>query len=269
MPRSALLNVIVNAATKAGRSLTRDFNEVEKLQVSVKGPGDFVSAADKRAEDILHTELSKARPGYGFLMEEGGVIEGSDKSHRWIIDPLDGTTNFLHGIPMFGISIALEREGELVAGVVYNPIMDETFTAEKGSGAFVNDSRIRVAGRRDLTSSVLTCGIPHMGRGNYAGFIRELTELQVQVSGIRRTGAASIDLAWLAAGRFDGFWEHNLKPWDVAAGMVLVREAGGFVTSPDGKTPVFETGNVVAGNEYIHQALVKALQTADAKTAAA
>lgn len=267
MPRSALLNVIVNAAMKAGRSLTRDFNEVEKLQVSVKGPGDFVSAADRRAEDILHTELSKARPGYGFLMEEGGVIEGSDKTHRWIIDPLDGTTNFLHGIPMFGISVALERGGELVAGVIYNPIMDELFTAEKGSGAFVNDNRIRVSGRRELTSCVLTCGIPHMGRGNYGPFLQELTELQVQVSGVRRTGAASIDLAWVAAGRFDGFWERNLKPWDVAAGMVLVREAGGFTSGFDGKSNVFEKGDIVAGNEYIHQALITALKAAEAKSA--
>lgn len=269
MPRSALLNVIVNAAMKAGRSLVRDFNEVEKLQVSLKGPGNFVSAADKRAEEIIQTELSKARPGYGFLLEEGGTVEGSDKTHRWIVDPLDGTTNFLHGIPLFGISVGLERNGEVVAGVIYNPVMDELYTAEKGTGAFLNDGRIRVAARRDLRDAVITCGVPHMGRGNHDSFIRELAHIQVQTSGIRRTGAASIDMAWLAAGRFDGFWERNLKPWDMAAGLILIREAGGLVSDFDGRQRIFESGNIVAGNEAVHDALLRALKEVAKRTAPA
>ncbi|RME96466.1 MAG: inositol monophosphatase, partial [Alphaproteobacteria bacterium] len=229
MPASALMNVMLSAARKAGRALARDFGEVEHLQVSVKGPANFVSAADTRAEETLFAELSRARPGYGFLMEERGVVEGPDKSHRWIVDPLDGTTNFLHGIPLFAISIALEREGELVAGLIHNPVSGETFTAERGKGAYLDDRRIRVAARSRLEESVLTTGIPHRGRLGHDVFLAECSRVMARCAGIRRTGSAAIDLAWVAAGRFDGFWEHNLAAWDIAAGTVLVREAGGFV----------------------------------------
>ena len=262
MARTALLNVMVNAARKAGRALTRDFGEVENLQVSRKGPGDFVSAADKRAEDIIREELEFARPGYGFLLEESGAIEGSDPSHRWIVDPLDGTSNFLHGIPIFAISIALERNGQLVAGLVFNPISDELYTAERGKGAFLNDRRLRVAGRSALELSVIGTGIPHIGRGDHDLSIRELRAIMSEVAGIRRCGAAAIDLAWIAAGRLDGFWEHALEPWDMAAGMVLIREAGGFVTDIDGRQKIFDTGTIVAGNESIHPKLLALLKAA-------
>jgi len=253
------MTVMLNAARKAARSLTRDFGEVEQLQVSIKGPGNFVSAADHRAEQTLYKELEKARPGYGFLMEESGIVDGPDKSHRWIIDPLDGTTNFLHGIPLFAISIALEREGELVAGLIMNPISDETFTAEKGKGAFLNDRRLRVSARRKMEEALLATGIPHRGRKGHALFLDEAQAMMAATSGLRRTGAAALDLAWTAAGRFDAYWERGVQAWDIAAGMVLVREAGGLVTSPDGKADMLETGEIVAGNPYIQRALRKAL----------
>ena len=263
MPSSALINVMVAAARKAGRSLARDFGEVEQLQVSLKGPANFVSAADHRAEDILFTELSRARPGYGLLMEERGEVKGADGSHRWIVDPLDGTTNFLHGIPLFAISIALEREGELVAGLVYNPATDETFAAEKGKGAYINDRRrLRVAARTELAISVLGTGIPHMGRPDHALFLKELRTVMAVSAGVRRTGSAAIDLAWAAAGRLDGFWERGLRAWDMAAGIVILREAGGYVTDSDGKDKMLETGNIVAGNETIHAKLLKLLKAA-------
>lgn len=262
MPRSALLNVMVQAATKAGRSLSRDFGEVENLQVSVKGPGDFVSAADRKAESTLIAELDKARPGYGFLTEETGAIAGKDRTHRWIIDPLDGTTNFLHGIPIFGISVALERAGEIVAGVVYNPVANELFVAERGTGAFLNDRRIRVAQRSKLNESVIATGIPHYGRGGHEEFVVELPHLMKHVSGIRRCGAASIDLCWLAAGRFDGFWERKLLPWDMAAGIIIIREAGGIVSDIDGGEDMFGTGGIVAGNPALHRVLLKTLADA-------
>jgi myo-inositol-1(or 4)-monophosphatase len=254
MPASALMNVMTAAARKAGKSLTRDFNEVEQLQVSVKGPANFVSAADHRAEEILFNELSKSRPGYGFVMEERGHVEGADKSHRWIIDPLDGTTNFLHSIPIFAISIALERDGDLVAGVIYNPVMDETYTAEKGKGAFLNDRRLRVANRRKLEECVIATGIPYY-KGGHQRFLDEVGRVMARTAGVRRCGAAAIDLAWVAAGRFDGFWERNLSPWDVAAGSLLVREAGGYVSDPDGKDKFLESGDIVAGNPAVQQAL--------------
>src|SRR5262247_3145011 len=214
MPASALMNVMIAAARKAGRGLTRDFGEVEQLQVSVKGPGNFVSAADHRAEEVLFRELGKARPGYGFLMEERGEVAGPDKTHRWIVDPLDGTTNFLHGVPLFCIAIALEREGEIVAGLVYNPILDELYTAERGQGAFLNNRRLRVASRRSLADCLIAAGIPHRGRASaHPRFLAECSALMRQVAGIRRTGSAALDLAWVAAGRFDGYAEHNLGPW--------------------------------------------------------
>ena len=260
MLRSALLNVMIKAAHRAARSLKRDFGEVEKLQVSLKGPGNFVTAADRRAEEILREELEHARPGYGFLGEEGGRHEGADKTHTWIVDPLDGTTNFLHGIPHFAISIALEREGTMVAGVVYNPANDDLYTAERGKGAYLNDQRLRVAGRRQLNECVIACGLPHIGRGDHELSRREMTELQPRVAGLRRFGAASLDMAFIAAGRFDGYWERNLQPWDLAAGSIIVREAGGIVSGVEGDDDALKTGNVVCGNEYVHAELVKILK---------
>jgi myo-inositol-1(or 4)-monophosphatase len=264
MPASALMNVMIGAARKAGRSLARDFGEVEQLQVSLKGPANFVSVADTRAEEILHKELIRARPGYGLLLEEHGEVEGADRTHRFIVDPLDGTTNFLHGIPHFAISIALERDGELVGGLIYNPASNETFTAERGKGAFLNDRRIRVAARTELADCVLVTGIPHRGKPAQDVFLREMQSLMVATAGIRRTGAAALDLAWVAAGRFDGFWERNLRAWDLAAGIVILREAGGFVSDADGKDRMLDSGSVVAGNETIQRKLLKALKAAAA-----
>ena len=262
MPASALMNVMVGAARKAGRSLARDFGEVEQLQVSLKGPANFVSAADTRAEEILHKELSRARPGYGLLLEEHGEVEGADRTHRFIVDPLDGTTNFLHGIPLFAISIGLERDGELVAGLIYNPASNEMFTAERGKGAFLNDRRLRVAARTELADCVIVTGIPHRGKPDKEIFLNEMRAVMASSAGIRRTGAAALDLAWVAAGRFDGFWERNLRPWDLAAGIVILREAGGFVSDADGKDKMLTTGSVVAGNETIQRSLLKLLKTA-------
>jgi len=262
MPASALMNVMVGAARKAGRSLARDFGEVEQLQVSLKGPANFVSAADTRAEEILHKELSRARPGYGLLLEEHGEVEGADRTHRFIVDPLDGTTNFLHGIPLFAISIALERDRELVAGLIYNPASNEMFTAERGKGAFLNDRRLRVAARTELADCVIVTGIPHRGKSGQELFLKEMQAVMASSVGIRRTGAAALDLAWLAAGRFDGFWERNLRPWDLAAGIVILREAGGFVSDADGKDKMLERGSVVAGNETIQRQLLKLVKTA-------
>jgi myo-inositol-1(or 4)-monophosphatase len=259
MARSAIINVMVQAAMKAGRSLARDFGEVQNLQVSLKGPGDYVSQADRKAEEIIHAELAKARPGYSFLMEERGAIEGDDGQHTWIVDPLDGTTNFLHGIPIFAISIALERQGQIVAGVVYNPAMDELYTAERGGGAFMNDRRLRVAGRSRLSDCVIATGIPHLGRGHHGKALVDLRNVMGEVSGIRRMGAASLDLAYVAAGRVDGYWEDWLSAWDMAAGMLIVREAGGFTSDRTGGQDILSGGSIVAGNELIHKALLKTL----------
>ncbi len=251
MARSALMNVMVTAATKAGRSLTRDFNELENLQVSLKGPGDFVSQADLKAEKTLRDALNKARPGYSFLMEEGGEIDsGSD--YRWIIDPLDGTTNFLHSNPFFAVSLALEHNGQLVAGVIYNPASEELFTAEKGRGAFLNDRRLRVAARTALDECVIASGIPALNRRKHGIALFEQRNLMSRVAGIRATGSAALNLAYVAAGRFDGYWESDLHPWDIAAGLLMVREAGGFVSEPDPKASMYDTGRVLAGNESIH-----------------
>jgi myo-inositol-1(or 4)-monophosphatase len=269
MAASALMNVMIAAARKAGRGLARDFGEIEQLQVSVKGPGNFVSAADHRSEDTIYKELSKARPGYGFLMEERGLVEGPDKTHRWIVDPLDGTTNFLHGIPLFCVAIALEREGEVVCALVYNPILDELYTAEKGQGAFVNGRRLRVAARKTLGDAVISTGIPHRGRTGHGRFLSECKALMEKVSGIRRTGSAEIDLAWVASGRFDGYYEHGLQPWDIAAGMLLVRESGGYATDADGGHTLLETGTVVAGNQVVHKALLEVLAGVRREPAAA
>ena len=260
--RSALLNIMVQAATKAGRSLVKDFNEVENLQVSVKGPADFVSNADRRAEEIVFKELQKARPTYGFLGEEGTEIEGTDGQHRWIVDPLDGTTNFLHGIPMFAVAIALERGQEIVASVIFNPVMDELYTAEKGGGAWLNDrKRLRVAGRRHLADAVAVTGINSQGRQLDHHQLKQLAHVTPAVAGIRRTGSASTDLAWLASGRFDAYWEAGLKPWDVAPGYLLVREAGGTVSDFNGTPGSIWNGQVVAGNETIQGQLLKILKS--------
>ena len=262
MATSALMNVMLAAARKAGRSLARDFGEVEQLQVSLKGPANFVTAADHRAEEILHGELTRARPGYGLLMEERGEVEGADRTHRWIVDPLDGTTNFLHGIPIFAVSIALERDGDLVAGLIFNPVTHETFTAERGKGAYFNDRRLRVSARTALEDCVIGTGIPHSGRPGHPVFLRELEAVMTSSAGVRRCGAAALDLAWVAAGRFDGFWERNLRAWDIAAGIVILREAGGYVSDTDGKDLMLKSGNIVAGNEAIHRKLLKLLKNA-------
>jgi myo-inositol-1(or 4)-monophosphatase len=264
MLHSALLNVMIAAARKTARALKRDFGEIEKLQVSLKGPGNYVSAADRRAEETLYAELAKARPDYGFVGEEGGRREGADKTHTWIVDPLDGTTNFLHGIPQFAISIALEREAALVAGVVYNPISDEMFVAERGKGAFLNEQRIRVAARRQLADALVACDLPHPGRGDLERNAREIAAMQPRVGGLRGLGAASLDLAFLAAGRFDAYWECNLSPWDLAAGIVLVREAGGYVSDLDGGEAMLAKGQIVAGNEAMHREALRVLKPAAA-----
>jgi myo-inositol-1(or 4)-monophosphatase len=262
MLRSALLNVMIKAARKASRTLKRDFGEIEHLQASLKGPANFVTAADQRAEEILREELEHARPGYGFLGEEGGAREGSDKTHRWIVDPLDGTLNFLHGIPHFAISIGLEREGTMVAGLVYNPVTDELFTAERGKGAFLNDQRLRVAARKRLGDAVVACALPHPSRGDVELTRNEHSAVQDRVAGLRRFGAAALDLAWVAAGRLDAYWERGLSPWDMAAGIALVREAGGFVTDLDGRDEMIKTGGILAANEEIHRQMLRALKDA-------
>jgi len=255
---------MMNAARKAARGLIRDFGEVENLQVSMKGPADFVSSADLKTEKLLCQELSKARPGYGFLLEEGGAVAGSDTSNRWIIDPIDGTTNFLHGIPHFCISIALERDGEVIAGVVYEPIHDEMFHAEKGAGAYLNERRLRVSARRKLEEAVFATGIPFKGRPGHEQFVADATQVMATCAGIRRFGSAALDLAYVAAGRYEGYWESGIRPWDIAAGIVLVKEAGGYVTDMDGKGEMLTTGEVVAANDHLHSSILKLLNTARA-----
>ncbi|HRE60153.1 MAG TPA: inositol monophosphatase family protein [Micropepsaceae bacterium] len=248
---SPVMNVMVSAVRKAARNLKRDFGEVENLQVSEKGPGDFVTQADLRTEKTLIDELRKARPHYSIVSEEAGHLDGSDKTHRFIIDPVDGTTNFIHAIPHFAISVALEREGQLAAGVIYNPVTDELFIAEKGFGAFLNNRRLRVSARRDMRQAVFATGIPFGVKEGQDRFARELTRLMPKVAGIRRFGSAALDLAYVAAGRFDGFWESGLGSWDMAAGIVLVREAGGLVTDLAGGQGMLAAGNVVAANPHL------------------
>ena len=260
--RSPVINVMANAALKAARGLIRDFGEVEQLQVSVKGPGEFVSTADLRAERTLKTELSRARPGYGLLFEEGGASEGSDPHHRWIVDPLDGTTNFLHGIPHFAISIGLERDGEVVAGLVYEPTRSEMFWAEKGVGAYLNDRRLRVSARRQLADAVIGTGMPYLSRGDQPAYVASLARVMATTSGVRRLGAAALDLAYVAAGRFEGFWEYGLSPWDIAAGLLLVREAGGFVSDLAGGQTMMTSGDVLAANSHLHLPLAALIREA-------
>ncbi len=261
---SPALNVMIAAARKAGRPLIRDLGELENLQVSMKGPADFVTNADSRTERILIEELTKARPGYGFLGEEGGTIEGKDKTHRFIIDPIDGTTNFLHGIPHFAISVALEREGQIVSALVYNPATDDMFVAEKGHGAYLNNKRLRVAARKTLAHSLIATGFPFHGHAEdrFARMQAELAAIMPSTAGIRRNGAASLDLAYVAAGRFDAFWERGLAPWDVAAGILLVKEAQGMVSDLSGGTNMLDNGSILAANEALHPQLLKAIKGA-------
>jgi myo-inositol-1(or 4)-monophosphatase len=259
---SPALNVMMAAARKAGKPLIRDLGELENLQVSMKGPADFVTNADKRTEKILIDELTRVRPGYGFLAEESGAIEGADKTHRFIIDPIDGTTNFLHGIPHFAISIALEREGQIVTALVYNPATDDMFMAEKGQGAFLNNKRLRVGARKTLNTALVATGIPFQGHGDFARFDAELNAIMPNVAGIRRFGAASLDLAYVAAGRFDAFWERDLAAWDIAAGLLLVKEAQGMVSDLSNGSNMLDSGTILAANEMLHPQLLKMLKAA-------
>lgn len=263
------MTVMQNAAQKAAKRLLRDFAEVEQLQVSVKGPGDFVSQADIRAENTLKEELTKSRPGYSFLMEEAGKSGSANWAWRWIIDPIDGTSNFLHGIPHWCISIGLEHRlqdgtAEVAAAMIYNPVNDEMFWAEKGIGAFVNERRLRVSARREFSTALFATGIPFaiVSAANRLAFARTLGLLMPQVAGIRRFGSAALDLAWVAAGRYDGYWELGLKPWDMAAGLLIVREAGGFVTNPAGAESVLNEGpnDIVAANPHMHAKLREAVE---------
>jgi len=261
---SPALNVMIAAARMAGKPLIRDLGELENLQVSMKGPADFVTNADRRTEKILIDELTRVRPGYGFLAEESGAIEGKDKTHRFIIDPIDGTTNFMHGIPHFAISIALEREGHIVTALVYNPATDEMFVAEKGHGAFLNNKRIRVAARKTLASSLIGTGFPFHGHAEdrHARMLAELAAVMPITAGVRRNGAASLDLAYVAAGRFDAFWERGLAPWDVAAGILLVKEAQGVVSDLSGGPNMLDSGSILAANDPLHPQMLKALKSA-------
>ena len=256
---SAIINVMVRAAQKAARPLRRDFGEVENLQVSRKGPADFVTRADRRTEEILREELRRARPGFGFVLEEG-EDEAGDGEHAWIIDPVDGTTNFIHGIPHFAMSVALRRGRDIVAALIYNPVSDEMFIAERGRGAFLNNRRLRCSARQGLAEAVIVNGCPHRGRADLARFRRELAVVQEEVAGLRRFGAASLDFAWVAAGRFDGFWERGLKIWDIAAGVLMVREAGGQVEDLDGGPDVLATGNVLAAAPGVFRPLAGILR---------
>lgn len=263
MQGSANLNVMIKAARKAGRSLVKDFREVENLQVSMKGAGDFVSKADLAAEKIIREELMEARPNYGWLAEEGGGAEGKDPTRRWIVDPLDGTTNFLHGLPHWSVSIALEHKGEVVAGVVFDPAKDEMFYAEKGQGAWLNDSqRLRVSARDRLIEAIFATGLPFGGRADLPDTLQDLARILPTCAGVRRWGSAALDLAYVAAGRYDGFWERRLNPWDLAAGLVILREAGGLAEPIVPGRSILDEGEVVAANGVIYQkfaALVRGL----------
>jgi myo-inositol-1(or 4)-monophosphatase len=260
--QSALLKVMSDAARKAARGLNRDFGELTELQVSRKGAADYVTAADIKAEQVIFEALTKARPGYGFLGEERGMVEGTDKTHTWIVDPIDGTTNFMHAIPHFAINIALEREGTIVAAVTYNPVTNDLFWAEKGKGTYVNDKRLRVAARSRMDEALLATGIPYLGHGQHGRFLKELHQIGQRVAGVRRFGSAALDLAWVAAGRYDGFWERDLKPWDIAAGLLLVSEAGGKVTDADGGEDMLKSGSVLAANLDLHPLILERLQAA-------
>lgn len=269
--RSSLINVMEKAARKAARGLLHDFGEVEQLQVSRKGPADFVSAADIKAEKTLRYELEKARPDFGFILEESGEIASKDGEHRWLIDPLDGTTNFLHGIPHFCINIAVEKfqkrpsgklRREIIAGITFDPIRDELFWAEKGQGAYLNERRLRVSGRTKLAESVISTGIPVQGRSDHEAFLARLASIMDKVASVHRMGSAALDLAYVAAGRYEGFWEEHLNAWDIAPGLLLVREAGGYVSQFDGSENMLDTGEIIAGNDKLHAELRRVLREA-------
>ncbi|MGC1506281.1 MAG: inositol monophosphatase family protein [Sulfitobacter sp.] len=260
MVGSANLNIMIKAARKAGRALTKDFREVEQLQVSVKGAGDFVSKADIAAEQIIKSELMNARPTYGWLAEEGGEEEGVDPTRRWIVDPLDGTTNFLHGLPHWAVSIALEHKGQIVAGVVFDPTKDEMFFAEKGAGAWMNESRIRASGRHRMIESIFATGLPFGGRSDLPQTLQELARLMPVCAGVRRWGAASLDLAYVAAGRYDGYWERRLNSWDLAAGSLIVREAGGLVEPLEAGRDILGHGQIICANEPVFAGFAKAVR---------
>ncbi|WP_170400525.1 inositol monophosphatase family protein [Ruegeria arenilitoris] len=260
MVGSANLNIMIKAARKAGRSLVKDFREVENLQVSMKGAGDFVSKADIAAEAILKEELLGARPTYGWLAEEGGSIAGEDPTRRWIVDPLDGTTNFLHGLPHWAISIALEHKGKIVAGVIYDAAKDEMFFAEKGEGAWMNDTRIRVSGRHRMIESIFATGLPFGGRSDLPATLQDLARLMPACAGVRRWGAAALDMAYVAAGRYEGFWERRLNAWDLAAGIIIVKEAGGFVQPMNPEGSVLDDGEVICSNEPIFDQFAKVIR---------
>ncbi len=260
MAFSANLNVMIKAARKAGRSLVKDFREVEQLQVSRKGAGDFVSKADIAAEEIIREDLMGARPSYGWLAEESGEVEGQDPTRRWIVDPLDGTTNFLHGLPHWAVSIALEHKGQIVAGVIFDAAKDEMFLAEKGEGAFMNEQRLRVSSRHQMADSVFSTGLPFSGRGDLPETLQQLARILPGCAGVRRWGAASLDMAYVAAGRYEGFWERSLQPWDIAAGIVILREAGGLIEpfSPGGD--IVEDGELICANEAIFSNFAKVIR---------
>jgi myo-inositol-1(or 4)-monophosphatase len=264
MISSPLMTVMVDAVRKAARSLRRDFGEVENLQVSRKGPGDFVSAADRKAEEVVRDALMKARPGYSLVLEENGVIEGTDKSHTWHVDPLDGTSNFLHGVPHFAVSVGLEREGQIVAGVIFDPIKDELFVAERGKGAYLNNRRLRVSARQDMADALVGYGTPYLGRGSHPRLLRELGAVMGVAGGTRRMGSAALDLAYVACGRLDAYWERDLQTYDFAAGVILVREAGGYVTSADGAAEPLAARSVACGNEELHRDLIALLKKVQA-----
>ncbi|MCM2344286.1 MAG: inositol monophosphatase [Alphaproteobacteria bacterium] len=268
MALSPNMNVMLRAAEKAARSLIRDFGEVEQLQVSQKGPADFVSAADHRSESILYEELSKARKDWGFLMEERGEIKGSSP-YRFVIDPLDGTTNFLHGIPHWNITIAIEENQEIVAGIVYDPVRDEMFRAEKSAGAFLRNKRLRISGRRDFSQSLIATGMIAPQKPTHKNQLSQVEAVSRKAGDVRRMGAAALDMSYVAAGRFEGFWEYNLKPWDIAAGMLIVKEAGGFVSSIHANDNPLYNGNIVAGNGKIFDELKRTLLSASAEKDAA
>jgi myo-inositol-1(or 4)-monophosphatase len=258
---SANVNIMIKAARKAARGLLRDFGEVENLQVSTKGPGDFVSRADLKAEETIRAELTEARPNYGWLGEESVEVKGADPTRRWIVDPLDGTTNFLHGLPHWAVSIALEHKGEIVAAVIYDPLKDEMFVAEKGAGAYLNDRRMRVSGRREMIEMIFATGVPFGGQSGLPATLAEIAVVAVQSAGIRRYGAAALDLAYVATGRYDGFWEHGLHPWDIAAGILLVREAGGFVGPMEDGADIFASGGVIAANSSVFDGFTRLLRS--------
>lgn len=257
MQGSANLNIMIKAARAAGRSLVKDFREVENLQVSMKGAGDFVSRADLAAEKIIRDELTEARPNYGWLAEESDEVQGKDPTRRWIVDPLDGTTNYLHGLPHWAVSIALEFKGEVVAGVVFDPAKDEMFVAEKGQGAFLNETRLRVSGRSKLIESIFATGLPFGGRADLPETLQDLARVLPACAGVRRWGAAALDLAYVAAGRYDGFWERRLNAWDMAAGLVIVREAGGLVEPLRRGGDALADGEVIAANDQIFDSFAK------------